>query len=182
MSMEGFEEQNTNEANEEEASSSTTGKTRSSVWLYFERVPIGPDGVKRASCTSCGTTYLMSGTSNMKRHIRKCFEVSDASGPPQKRARLDQKLFKEKMAISIIKHNYSFSYVEHDATRELHIEKVGSIESGLRNLYTGYKVRADAMHDLNLATSQNVAGEGEDIRHKDKEIEKQLVEDIEKLI
>ncbi|GJW00868.1 zf-CCHC domain-containing protein [Tanacetum coccineum] len=44
---------------------------------------------------------------------------------------------------------------------EMLSDKVGSIESGLRNLYNGYKskVHADAMHDLNLATSQNVAGE-----------------------
>nr|GEZ90657.1 zinc finger BED domain-containing protein RICESLEEPER 2-like [Tanacetum cinerariifolium] len=42
---------------------------------------------------------------------------------------------------------------------EMLSDKVGSIESGLRNLYNGYKskVRADAMHDLNLETSQNVA-------------------------
>ncbi|PWA36156.1 hypothetical protein CTI12_AA602730 [Artemisia annua] len=99
---------------------------------------------------------------------------------------------------------------------EMLSDKVSSIESGLHKLYTGYKVRADAMHDLNLTTSQNVTGEnpsdylvgfesfksrcdkkallytrdwifdqegeGEDIRHKVKEIEKRLIEDIEKLI
>ncbi|GKE61336.1 zinc finger BED domain-containing protein RICESLEEPER 2-like protein, partial [Tanacetum coccineum] len=115
------QEQNTSEANEEGASSSTTGKTRSSVWIYFTRIPIGPDGVARASCNSCGATYTTrSGTTNMIRHISKCFDLSDVSGPSQKRVRLDRKVFKEKIAMSIIKHNYPFSYVEHDATRELH--------------------------------------------------------------
>ncbi|GJR64653.1 zinc finger BED domain-containing protein RICESLEEPER 2-like protein, partial [Tanacetum coccineum] len=42
---------------------------------------------------------------------------------------------------------------------EMLSDKVGSIESGLRKLYNGYQVRADAIHDLNLATSQNVAVE-----------------------
>lgn len=42
---------------------------------------------------------------------------------------------------------------------EMLSNKFGSVESGLRQLYNGYKVRADAMHDWNLATSQNVAGE-----------------------
>ncbi|GKA28803.1 zinc finger BED domain-containing protein RICESLEEPER 2-like protein [Tanacetum coccineum] len=118
---ESSQEQNTSEANEEGASSSTTGKTCSNVWVYFTRVPIGPDGVARANCNSCEATYTTrSGTTNMIQHMSKCFDLSDVSGPPQKRVRLDRKVFKKKIAISIIKHNYPFSYVEHDATRELH--------------------------------------------------------------
>nr|GEU63560.1 hypothetical protein [Tanacetum cinerariifolium] len=86
------QEQNTSEANEEGASSSTMGKTRSSVWIYFTRIPIGPNGVARASCNSCGAKYTTrSGTTNMIRHISKCFDLSDVSGPSQKRVSLDQK-------------------------------------------------------------------------------------------
>ncbi|KAK9271990.1 hypothetical protein L1049_002359 [Liquidambar formosana] len=33
---------------------------------------------------------------------------------------LDQNMYREKMAMSIIKHNYSFRYVEHEGNRDLH--------------------------------------------------------------
>nr|GEY52580.1 zinc finger BED domain-containing protein RICESLEEPER 2-like [Tanacetum cinerariifolium] len=49
----------------------------------------------------------------------RCFEFEE-DGPPKKRTPLDQDMYREKMAIAIIQHNYSFSYVEHDATRQLH--------------------------------------------------------------
>nr|GEW05475.1 zinc finger BED domain-containing protein RICESLEEPER 2-like [Tanacetum cinerariifolium] len=91
------QEQNTSEVNEEGASSSTTGKTCSNVWIYFTRIPIGPNGVARASCNSCGAKYTTrSGTTNMIRHISKCFDLSDVSGPSQKRVSLDQKGVKGK--------------------------------------------------------------------------------------
>nr|GEV02804.1 hypothetical protein [Tanacetum cinerariifolium] len=92
------QEQNTSEANEEGASSSTRGKTCSSVWIYFTRIPIGPDGVARASCNSRGAKYTTrSGTTNMIRHISKCFDLNDMSGPSQKRVCLDQKGIKKKV-------------------------------------------------------------------------------------
>ncbi|KAJ0508003.1 putative HAT dimerization domain, ribonuclease H-like superfamily, hAT-like transposase, RNase-H [Helianthus annuus] len=55
----------------------------------------------------------------MKRHLPKCFHI-DEPGPPRKRAPLDQAMYREKLAYSIIKHNYPFSYVEHEGTRDLH--------------------------------------------------------------
>ncbi|XP_071712401.1 zinc finger BED domain-containing protein RICESLEEPER 3-like [Rutidosis leptorrhynchoides] len=106
--------------NEEDVSSCTTGRKRSHVWNYFDKVPLGPDGKQYARCTSCGTLLKAQfGTSNMKRHIPKCFSIGE-SPTPQKRPRLDQSAYREKVAISIIKHGYPFSYVEHEATRDLH--------------------------------------------------------------
>nr|GEU46247.1 zinc finger BED domain-containing protein RICESLEEPER 2-like [Tanacetum cinerariifolium] len=84
----------------------------------------GPDGIKRATCIQC--TKVLShehGTSNIRRHIGKCVGVdlsNKADAPPPKRICLDQAKFKEKLAISIIKHNYPFTYVEHEGTRDLH--------------------------------------------------------------
>nr|GEW39698.1 zinc finger BED domain-containing protein RICESLEEPER 2-like [Tanacetum cinerariifolium] len=96
----------------EDASSSTTSKQFSNVWEYFERIPVvGPDGIKRATCTQCKKVLLYEhGTSNIRRHICKCFGVdlnNKAIAPPP-------------LAVSIIKHNYPFSYVEHEGTRDLH--------------------------------------------------------------
>ncbi|GJX11554.1 zinc finger BED domain-containing protein RICESLEEPER 2-like protein [Tanacetum coccineum] len=108
----------------EDASSSTTSKHFSNVWEYFEIIPVGPDGIKRATCIQC--TKVLSyehGTSNIRRHIGKCLGLdlsNKADAPPPKRICLDQAKFKEKLAISIIKHNYPFTYVEHEGTRDLH--------------------------------------------------------------
>ncbi|KAK1432915.1 hypothetical protein QVD17_09818 [Tagetes erecta] len=106
---------------EDEVTSGTSSKSHSKVWRHFTRLPIGVDGVEKASCDGCGQEYVTGskvGTSNMLRHIPKCFDT-DEPGPPKKRVRLDQVAYREKLAYSIIKHNYPFSYVEHEATRDL---------------------------------------------------------------
>nr|GEY08463.1 zinc finger BED domain-containing protein RICESLEEPER 2-like [Tanacetum cinerariifolium] len=83
-----------------------------------------PDGIKRATRTQCKKVLLYEhGTSNIRRHIRKCFGVdlnNKAIAPLPKRIFLHQAKFREKLAVSIIKHNYPFSYVEHEGTRDLH--------------------------------------------------------------
>ncbi|KAD4385738.1 hypothetical protein E3N88_25907 [Mikania micrantha] len=107
---------------EDEVSSFSSSRQHSKVWDYFDKLPVGPDGVRKASCNACGKVYSANpkaGTSNMKRHIPKCFDI-DEPGPPKKRAPLNQAMYREKLAMSIIKHNYPFSYVEHEGTRELH--------------------------------------------------------------
>nr|GFA82025.1 hypothetical protein [Tanacetum cinerariifolium] len=43
---------------EEDASSSSTSKQFSNVWEYFERILVGPDGIKRATCTQCKKVLL----------------------------------------------------------------------------------------------------------------------------
>nr|GEU55968.1 zinc finger BED domain-containing protein RICESLEEPER 2-like [Tanacetum cinerariifolium] len=107
-----------------DASSSTTSKQFSSVWEYFEIIPVGPDGIKSATCRNCNKVLLYEhGTSNIPRHIHKCIDVdlsNKADAPRPKHICLDQAKFKEKLTISIIKHNYPFTYVEHEGTRDLH--------------------------------------------------------------
>ncbi|KAJ0477257.1 putative transcription factor/ chromatin remodeling BED-type(Zn) family [Helianthus annuus] len=99
--------------------SCSSSKDHSIVWNYFDKLPLGQDGVKKASCIGCGKVFQANkGKLNMKRHLPECF-VIDEPGPPKKRAHLDQVMYREKLAYSIIKHNYPFSYVEHEATRDL---------------------------------------------------------------
>ncbi|GJS78536.1 zinc finger BED domain-containing protein RICESLEEPER 2-like protein [Tanacetum coccineum] len=148
--------------NEDDASSATSMKDRSLVWSCFEKIEGATPADRKATCHNCGKVYCAkpsSGTRNLKRHMLKCFNFEEG-GPPQKRAPLDQDMYRvtrapypsasawavhsgkigkvrwvlgqnrvtfwvdekfwEKMAIAIIKHNYPFSYVEHEATRQLH--------------------------------------------------------------
>ncbi|KAD6795827.1 hypothetical protein E3N88_06723 [Mikania micrantha] len=80
---------------EEEVSSFSSSRQHSKVWDYFDRLPVGPNGTKKASCTGCGKVYNANpntGTSNMKRHIPKCFNI-DEPGQPKKRAPLDQAMY-----------------------------------------------------------------------------------------
>ncbi|XP_071713491.1 zinc finger BED domain-containing protein RICESLEEPER 2-like [Rutidosis leptorrhynchoides] len=106
-----------NEEIEEDATSSTS-RQRSRVWDYFDKFE--HEGIEKARCTNCGTLIKTQfGTSNMRRHIIKCFNVVE-SDPPQKRIRLDQSVYRELVATSIIVHSYPFKYVEHKITRRVH--------------------------------------------------------------
>ena len=109
--------------NGDEASSSTTSKSyRSLVWKCFDKIEGLTPADRTTCCKNCGNVYSAnpsSGTSNLGRHMRSCFEFEE-DGRPRKRAPLDQDMYREKMAIAIIKHNYPFRYVEHEATRQLH--------------------------------------------------------------
>nr|GEY37352.1 zinc finger BED domain-containing protein RICESLEEPER 2-like [Tanacetum cinerariifolium] len=78
---------------EDDASSATSTKERSLVWQCFEKIEGETHSDRQESCNNCGKVFS---------------------------AKPDQDMYREKMAIAIIQHNYSFSYVEHDATRQLH--------------------------------------------------------------
>nr|GEV21953.1 zinc finger BED domain-containing protein RICESLEEPER 2-like [Tanacetum cinerariifolium] len=78
---------------EDDASSATSTKERSLVWKCFEKIEGETRSDRQASCNNCGKVFS---------------------------AKPDQDMYREKMSIAIIQHNHSFSYVEHDATRQLH--------------------------------------------------------------
>ncbi|KAI7729904.1 hypothetical protein M8C21_008093 [Ambrosia artemisiifolia] len=62
----------TNHGNDE--SSSGKKRSRAYVWAYFEKI-IGEDGSPKTRCTTCNKVYATapnSGTSTMRRHLRKC--------------------------------------------------------------------------------------------------------------
>ncbi|KAM0058901.1 putative transcription factor/ chromatin remodeling BED-type(Zn) family [Helianthus debilis subsp. tardiflorus] len=122
---------------EDEGNSYSSGKHHSYVWDYFDLLPVAPNGDKKAKCSACGRVYVTnacSGTSNLRRHIPKCFDIDEpGQAKKQKRAPLDQAMYREKLAISIIKHNYPFSYVEHEETRNLHKFLHGDVKFITRN-------------------------------------------------
>ncbi|KAL8228542.1 hypothetical protein R6Q57_016126 [Mikania cordata] len=54
--------------------SSSKRRARAYVWTYFEKI-MGEDGLPKTRCTTCNKVYATapnSGTSTMRRHLRKC--------------------------------------------------------------------------------------------------------------
>ncbi|GKE86261.1 zinc finger BED domain-containing protein RICESLEEPER 2-like protein, partial [Tanacetum coccineum] len=105
----------------DDEASSATSKLHSLVWKCFETIEGAIPSKRKVRCNNCDKVYNAnpsSGVSKLGRHMRKCFDFGE-DGPPTKRTLLDQDMYREKMAVAIIKHNYPFSYVEHEATRNL---------------------------------------------------------------
>lgn len=83
------------------------------AWDYFERFVNG-EGIPKVKCKKCGKEYVArndSGTSNMKKHAKKC----DVDGRISSYPLLDQEKYMDKVVELIIKHGYPFSFVEHEA-------------------------------------------------------------------
>ncbi|XP_076909479.1 uncharacterized protein LOC143566755 [Bidens hawaiensis] len=60
--------------NDETSSSAGKRRSRAYVWTYFEKIT-GEDGLPKTRCTTCNKVYSTapnSGTSTMRRHLRKC--------------------------------------------------------------------------------------------------------------
>ncbi|XP_039169031.1 uncharacterized protein LOC104444289 [Eucalyptus grandis] len=91
--------------------------TCSNAWSKFEKFTDG-DGISKAKCKWCEVTYMAShGTKNLLRHLDTCpnREVNVDGSVVQ----FDQGVFRDMLARAIIKHNYTYSFVDHEATREL---------------------------------------------------------------
>ncbi|XP_076899213.1 uncharacterized protein LOC143553019 [Bidens hawaiensis] len=86
----GSEQHSIGEEHEDGVSSS---KLASRVWDYFGPFSVGPDGAKIVSCNACPRKFKTRskwGTSNMIRHIHKCFDLDGPVPPkelPQKKNR-----------------------------------------------------------------------------------------------
>lgn len=66
--------------------SGNKGRTRAIVWEYFEKIT-GDDGLPKTRCTNCDKVYSTapnSGTSTMRRHLRKCCPQPLAQLSPSK--------------------------------------------------------------------------------------------------
>ena len=115
-----------------ETQSKKTRKTTSDVWLFFENMGVGNDGKPHAKCKGCGENYVAGGskygTSTLSRHMGKCLgiksmrqqNISEMIIDHQRKLKskkIDQKVFRELVAKSIIKHDLPFSYVEYDGVR-----------------------------------------------------------------
>ena len=89
------------------------------VWSDFEILPKGSDGKERAKCKKCQNSFVAtSGTTFLLRHRAKCHEVDNqiVSCHP-----LDQATYREMVALAIIRHNYPFSFAEHEKNRRLYV-------------------------------------------------------------
>ena len=113
-----------NEENDEygDIVSSALKRMRSSssfVWLDFEILPKGPDGKERAKCKKCQNSFVAgsNGTTSLLRHRAKCHKVDNQIVSCQP---LDQATYREMVALAIIRHNYLFSFVEHENNKLLH--------------------------------------------------------------
>ncbi|XP_050253807.1 zinc finger BED domain-containing protein DAYSLEEPER-like [Quercus robur] len=104
----------------------------SSVWSNFEILPKGSDGKERAKCKKCQNSFVASSsdTTSLLRHREKCLEVDNQSVSRQP---LDQATYREMVALAIIRHNYPFSFAEHETNRLLHCYLNPDVKTICRN-------------------------------------------------
>ena len=126
-----------NEENDEygDTVSSAPKRTRcrtSSVWSDFEILPKGSDWKERAKCKKCQNSFVVgsSGTTSLLRHKAKYHEVDNQIVSCQP---LDQAMYREMVALATIRHNYPFSFVEHENNRLLHCYLNPDVKTMCRN-------------------------------------------------
>ncbi|XP_058750882.1 zinc finger BED domain-containing protein DAYSLEEPER-like [Vicia villosa] len=91
--------------------SSKRAKT-STAWECFEKF-VDDEGLPKAKCKNCNKIYMArdgGGTSNLKKHAAICVGRGNGSSYPP----LNQEMHRERISEVIVKHNYPFSFVEHE--------------------------------------------------------------------
>ncbi|XP_057451882.1 zinc finger BED domain-containing protein RICESLEEPER 2-like [Lotus japonicus] len=106
----------------------------SNVWDYFKTIGKGADGKNRAECLACGKQYVCGGhdygTSSLRRHKNACqmipkFHETTAGklmlhqGAKLRTRKVDNKVVRDMLAMSIIEHDLAFNFVEYRRIREL---------------------------------------------------------------
>ncbi|CAN0838658.1 Putative AC transposase [Linum grandiflorum] len=149
----------------------------SDVWNYFSRVVIVDEkGIRRekATCKACEKIYWSlsfskSGTSTLNRHTDRCKSTSSSlfndetqelnSCVASSDHNITQEGYREKLAIAVIKHAYSFSWVEHKANRDIHRYLNSSVNPISRNTVKAdiLKIHARMKDELKL-TLQKIPG------------------------
>ncbi|KAF7839596.1 zinc finger BED domain-containing protein RICESLEEPER 2-like [Senna tora] len=78
------------------------------------------DGLEKAMCKKCLKKYKLGyGTSNLLRNANKCFFHRNDNDNVDDHLPLDQDKYREMVAKLVIKHDYPFSFVEHEGFRDL---------------------------------------------------------------
>ncbi|KAK2975198.1 hypothetical protein RJ640_022090 [Escallonia rubra] len=109
------------------------GTTKSGVWSFYIKSTTD-EGKVVSECKYCQKVYIAGsshGTSNMRRHLRsQCpsrnspevleFFAKSTSGGAVRSVGCNQVEYREALALSIIQHEYPFSYVEDEGTRKVH--------------------------------------------------------------
>ena len=105
----------------------------SSIWSDFEILPKGFDGKERAKCKKCQNSFVAdsSGITSSLRHKEKCHEVDNQTVSRQP---LDQATYREMVVLAIIRHNYPFSFAEHENNRLLHCYLNPNVTTICRNI------------------------------------------------
>ena len=114
---------------------------RSSVWskfLVIDRTNFS-DGKKRAKCSYCKKATFIAiaqyETSNMKKHLEKCkaYKIAKSIEEGAGEKRFKQKVYRDLLPRSIIRHGYSFYWVEHKGNREIHTYLNNEVRTITRN-------------------------------------------------
>ncbi|KAJ8430110.1 hypothetical protein Cgig2_007083 [Carnegiea gigantea] len=99
---------------------------------------MGRSGKKRTKCSHCKKATFIAivryGTSNMKKHLEKCkaYQATKSSeGGGEKRFK--QKVYRDLLARVIIRHGYSFSWVDHEGNRAIHTYLNNEVRTITRN-------------------------------------------------
>ncbi|XP_057956549.1 zinc finger BED domain-containing protein RICESLEEPER 2-like [Malania oleifera] len=104
----------------------------STAWDEFYLLPIDVDGKQKAKCKKCGAKYVANasthGMENLRHHFNSCplhdnYDVKQMHmdyGTKLHAKKIEQDVYREKMAIAVIKHCYPFSWVEHEGNRDVH--------------------------------------------------------------
>ncbi|KAK2979641.1 hypothetical protein RJ640_023569 [Escallonia rubra] len=109
------------------------GTTKSGIWSFYSKSTMD-EGKVVSECKYCQKVYIAGsshGTSNMRCHLRsQCplrnspevleFFAKSTSGGAVRSVGCNQVEYREALALSIIQHEYPFSYVEHEGTRKVH--------------------------------------------------------------
>ena len=100
--------------------------------MDFEILPKGFDGKEREKCKKCQNSFVASsnGTTSLLRHRAKCHEVDNEIVSRQP---LDQATYREMVALAIIRHNYPFSFAEHEKNSLLYCYLNPDVKTIYRN-------------------------------------------------
>ncbi|KAL6517377.1 hypothetical protein OROMI_033078 [Orobanche minor] len=99
---------------------------KSIVWDEYVVVDAEQPGVKpRAFCSHCKVkSYIADshyGTKNLLEHLKKCSAYKEfQSKCSEEKKPFNQMVYRDLVARAIIRHGYSFSWVEHEGNREIH--------------------------------------------------------------
>ncbi|CAA7057283.1 unnamed protein product [Microthlaspi erraticum] len=125
------DERDESESDDEEGSDTEQqkeSKKHSPVWEDFDTI-IKKDGTQKAQCKHCNKEYVFhshnTGTSSLKRHQQRCLITKSknvanmlvTADAKLKARKIDQHVFREMVAKSIIQHDLPFSYVEYERVR-----------------------------------------------------------------
>ncbi|KAK9689759.1 hypothetical protein RND81_09G078800 [Saponaria officinalis] len=145
--------------------SSKRGRKRSPVWDEFIVIDASDstDGKERAICCHCKDAKFIAnshyGTKNLINHLTKCTAYKVFLATKGKGQIFDQNVYRDLVARAIIRHGYAFSWVEHDANRQVHTYLNCQVRTITRNTAKAdcLKLHKSLMVEL-LHTLKNVSG------------------------